>query len=111
MGARVRRGHGEPYMAPGATPTPPPPRGVAHPARRPPPAAPPPPPRPRGVAPPPAPPPGAGGPGCHDRRVTRPALLPVSAALTACLLLAGCGDGTASASSSATLTPDRTSGG
>ncbi len=70
-------------MAPAGTPTPPRPRGVAH----------------------RAPLPGAGGPGCHDRGVTRPALLPVSAALTACLLLAGCGDGTASASSSATLTP------
>jgi hypothetical protein len=42
--------------------------------------------------------------------VTRRALLPVSAALTACLLLAGCGDGTTPASSSSTATsaPDST---
>ncbi len=36
--------------------------------------------------------------------MTRRALLPVSAALTTCLLLAGCGDGTTPASSSSTAT-------
>ena len=75
-------------MAPAGTPTPPRPRSVGH----------------------RAPLPGRGGPGCHDPPVTRRALLPVSAALTACLLLAGCGDGTTPASSSSTATsaPDST---
>ncbi len=75
-------------MAPAAAPTPPRSRSVGH----------------------RAPLPGPGGPGCHDPRVTRRALLPVSAALTACLLLAGCGGGTAPASSSSTATsaPDST---
>jgi hypothetical protein len=49
--------------------------------------------------------PGAGPAGCHDRRVSRRALVPVSALLAAAVLLTGCAEeGRASAGSSSSAT-------